>query len=96
MTRWKPNGKALVITTVLTTMWLWAGEPRNAQAASQPTAQPPAAVETDWPRRYESNGYTVLLYQPQVETWEKHARIAFRAAIAVRPVPSHTAMRYSS
>jgi hypothetical protein len=27
---WKPNGKAIVVTIVLTTLLLWAGKQRNA------------------------------------------------------------------
>src|SRR5712691_11338569 len=85
MKRWKPNGKAIVVTTMLMTVLLWAGDQGQAQTASQPTAQQPAPGDISWPQRRESNGHSILLYQPQVDTWENHARIVFRAAIAVRP-----------
>jgi len=85
MKHWKPNGKAIVVTAMLITVLLWAGDQCQAQTASQPAAQLPAPGDTRWPQRRESNGHSVLLYQPQVDSWENHARISFRAAIAVRP-----------
>lgn len=73
------------LTTLLMTVLLWASVQPQAQAASQPTARHPAPVGASWPQRHEGHGHSVLLYQPQVDAWENHARIAFRAAIAVRP-----------
>src|SRR5215475_3476787 len=36
-----------------------------------------------WPRTYEKNGDTVVMYQPQIDSWKDHTKIRFRAAVAV-------------
>ena len=83
MKLWKTYGKALVVITALTTLLLWTGAPCKTEAASQPTAPQPAPAEASWPRRYEANGHTILLYEPQVDSWENHAHIEFRAVIGM-------------
>jgi hypothetical protein len=85
MKRWKPHGKTIVVIIVLATVLLWASGRGNAQTASQPTTPQPEPVEASWPRRAAANGHVVLMYQPQINGWENHARIAFRAVIVVLP-----------
>lgn len=36
-----------------------------------------------WPRAYEKDGHEVVVYDPQVESWEAHKKLAARAAIAL-------------
>jgi hypothetical protein len=36
-----------------------------------------------WPRTFEKDGYSVTMYQPQVDGWKDYSKIRFRAAIAV-------------
>ncbi len=55
----------------------------------QPVAPAPGSPQTvqpsqaSWPRSYEKDGNSVLLYQPQVDAWKDCAKIRFRAAIVV-------------
>jgi hypothetical protein len=51
-------------------------------AAAAPAAAPP---QRGWPRTFEKNGNTVVVYQPQVDSWKDFDVIKFRAAIAVTP-----------
>jgi hypothetical protein len=46
-----------------------------------------AATPTDpgWPRTFTSEGNTVILHQPQVDSWPDHETIRFRAALEVTP-----------
>ncbi len=40
-------------------------------------------IELQWPRAFEEGGNTVVLFQPQIDTWENETKIQFRVAIAV-------------
>jgi hypothetical protein len=58
-------------------------------AAPQPAAAAPAAtpeiVDGGWPRTYDlSNGGNILVYQPQVASWEKQAHIVGFSALSYR------------
>lgn len=46
-----------------------------------------AATPTDpgWPRTFTNQGTTVILHQPQVDAWQNHELIRFRAALEVTP-----------
>ncbi len=54
-------------------------------SVGQAAAQQPAPAASDWPRQREANGHSLLMWKPQVDSWENHARLVFRAAVAVRP-----------
>ena len=90
MKLWALRRGAIVAAIVLALAGTWADERAEAQAKSQgkaqATAQPAAQpAAPGWPRQREANGHSLLMWKPQVDSWENHARIAFRAAIAVRP-----------
>ncbi|MFO0873691.1 MAG: hypothetical protein U0575_06930 [Phycisphaerales bacterium] len=38
-----------------------------------------------WPRTFTKAGSTVVVYQPQVDSWTNHEQIKFRSAVAVTP-----------
>lgn len=57
-----------------------AGSTPAAGAADGALSAPAA-----WPRTFEKAGNTVLVYQPQINSWKDHATIRFIAAIAVTP-----------
>src|SRR5215468_10157041 len=54
----------------------------GALAQSTPASAPLPA--DPWPRQVALGGTTVLVYQPQVDSWTGN-RLTFRAAVAVRP-----------
>src|SRR5262245_59662112 len=59
-----------------------------AQATAPSGSAPPAASQTvpaegAWPREIQANGATVLVYQPQIDSWQGN-RLEARAAIAIR------------
>src|SRR5215510_13096339 len=59
-----------------------------AQATAPSGSAPPAAGQTvpaegAWPREIQANGATVLVYQPQIDSWQGN-RLEARAAIAIR------------
>lgn len=39
--------------------------------------------DNGWPRAYDTDEYSILLYQPQVDQWPDFGRITFRAAISI-------------
>jgi hypothetical protein len=51
---------------------------------AQATTAPAAPDDPGWPRTYQKDGNEVLLYQPQIDTWD-FLNIAFRMAVAVTP-----------
>ena len=60
-----------------------------AQAGGAQPASPPAAASRlpadPWPRKVDLSNASVLMYQPQVNSWDGN-RIDFRAAVAIQPV----------
>jgi hypothetical protein len=54
-------------------------------AARTAPAQAPAPPATDpgWPRSFQKDGTTVLLYQPQVDAWKDYTQIRFRCALEI-------------
>lgn len=55
--------------------------------APGPASAPPAQSPTDpgWPRTFTKDGTTVILHQPQVESWKDHEKIQFLCAVEVTP-----------
>ncbi|MBL9147169.1 MAG: hypothetical protein JNM94_00605 [Phycisphaerae bacterium] len=56
----------------------------SAQVGGSVERVNPAATES-WPRSFSNGGNSVVMYQPQVDEWNDHRTIRFRAAIAVTP-----------
>lgn len=51
-------------------------------------AQEPASAgltELNWPRKYEDAGDVVVVYDPQIESWENHEVLKGRSAVVVTP-----------
>lgn len=44
-----------------------------------------SVVDPGWPREYTKDGAKMLLYQPQVDSWEDYGTLTMRAAISVLP-----------
>ena len=79
-------GALTAIVAISLTCVLAVAPPAPAQQAAQPAPAPPAvAVPADpWPRQVKVSNATLLVYQPQVESWEGNT-LQFRSAVAVRP-----------
>lgn len=58
--------------------------------ASQPSAAKQPVDSHVWPRTFTKGQDTVVLYQPQVDSWKDHAKIRFRAAFSVTQGDSNT------
>jgi hypothetical protein len=57
--------------------------PASAAKAPQASSARPAPVDGGWPRSYTtSSGATVIVYEPQVASWDDQKRIAMYAAVA--------------
>ena len=42
-------------------------------------------AELNWPRKFEDAGDTVIVYDPQIESWENHELLKARCAVVVTP-----------
>ena len=64
-----------------------AAAPSAAPAGNGDTsaAAPPAPVDGGWPRLYDlPSGGTILVYQPQVASWEKQTHLVAFSAVSHR------------
>ena len=72
--------------------------PPTAQTPSKPTPTPPSApatakpaaapapVDGGWPRMYNlASGGTILVYQPQIASWDRQADLVAFSAVSYRP-----------
>jgi hypothetical protein len=71
-----------VLTISLTCSLAWA-QPAPAQKTA-PAPQSATIPADPWPREVKVSNATLLVYQPQVESWEGNT-LKFRSAVAVRP-----------
>ncbi len=55
----------------------------SPQAA--PQEEPQELKELLWPRQLEQGGDKVVVYDPQIDSWEKHELVQARAAVVVTP-----------
>jgi hypothetical protein len=58
--------------------------PQAAPPAAQPAPAAPKPPPDPWPRVVDLRNGQVLVYQPQVNSWDGN-RIAFRSALAIKP-----------
>ena len=62
------------------------------QAAAQ-TASAPAAPDGDWPRRYTApDGAVIVMYEPQIATWQNRKLMTLHAALSHTPKGSDQAL----
>jgi len=52
----------------------------SAQTSTQPAGDDPG-----WPREYNKDGHQVVVYQPQIESWQDNVLLKLKCAIAVTP-----------
>ena len=64
-------------------------QPRRQPATPAATATPaaaPAPIDGGWPRIYDlPSGGTMLVYQPQVASWDKQKHLVAFSAVSYRP-----------
>ena len=61
-------------------------QPPGVAAQTPPAAPAPSQVPLDpWPRKVDLANASVLVYQPQINKWERN-QLDFRAAVAIQPV----------
>jgi hypothetical protein len=70
----------IVIGAVCTMAWSSAARGQGARASTPMPADP-------WPRQFKLKNATALVYQPQVDSWERN-RLNFRAVVSVTPTGS--------
>src|SRR5437867_6640083 len=58
-----------------------AAAPAKKSAQGQP-------VDPGWPREFMKNGQKVVVYQPQVDSWDDYTKLHYRAAISLKPSSS--------
>jgi len=47
------------------------------------SAQVPAPVDPGWPRSFSKDGTTIVIHQPQIDSWKNYTTMRFRCAIEV-------------
>src|SRR5574339_367323 len=63
-----------------------AQTPAQTPAAKPAATTPAAPIDGGWPRMYDlPSGGSILLYQPQVSSWEKQSHIVALSAVSYRP-----------
>ncbi len=72
---------------------LLALHPAALALAAQPAQSAEAAAiapaaDPGWPRSFTHQGNTVVVYQPQIDSWDNHATIHFRSAVVATPAGS--------
>ncbi len=46
-------------------------------------AQTPKPVDPGWPRSFSKDGTTILLHQPQIDSWKNYTTMRFRCALEI-------------
>ena len=78
------KGRRSVVLVALALAAPLLAAPFTALAQSQATASASALPADPWPRAIDLSNAAVLVYQPQVGTWNGNA-LDFRAALAIKP-----------
>jgi hypothetical protein len=79
----------LTLCILLFTGYTAWGQEVNSSMGDQSAST--EAADPGWPRTFQKEGGTVVLYQPQVDTWSSFSVIQFRAALALTPEGSSEA-----
>ena len=56
--------------------------PSFVLAAEKKPAAEPKPVDPGWPRQFNKNGQKVVVYQPQVDSWQDFTKLHYRVAIS--------------
>ncbi|HTR67520.1 MAG TPA: hypothetical protein VMH85_17200 [Terriglobales bacterium] len=50
-----------------------------------PPADTSTSLDTAWPKTFEKNGTHIIVYQPQLKSWEKYRTLVADTAVAITP-----------
>ncbi len=68
-----------VIILTLTTIVALGANPNESNKVSSALSDP------GWPREYSANGTKLIVYQPQVDSWDDYTKLHYRAVVALTP-----------
>jgi hypothetical protein len=68
---------SVVIVSSFLTSPAFAATPGKGVAAGKPS-------DPGWPRQFKGVGQEVVVYQPQVDSWDNYTKLHYRAAISVK------------
>lgn len=52
-------------------------------AAETPGAEPPVPADIGWPREFDTDTHSVIVYQPQIDEWADYKTIKMRLAVGI-------------
>jgi hypothetical protein len=58
---------------------------KSAETPDTSRGSAPPAVSEQWPLTFTGGGHEVVVYQPQVDSWDDYKTISFRSALAITP-----------
>jgi len=76
--------KNCILTAVLGVITMVAFAQQVSAQTASPAPVGTASLPLAWPRTFEKDGNTVVIYQPQVDSWDDRRTIHFRAAVFIR------------
>src|SRR2546427_3017635 len=81
------NPVKALLRMLLAVCLMTATLPAAAQQARSASQSPPAPVSgaPGWPREFQKNGARLIIYQPQLQVWQKYRVIIADTAISVTP-----------
>src|SRR5215469_15139086 len=56
-----------------------------AAASTAPAPSTSALVAPSWPKTFEKDGNQIIVYQPQLKSWEKYRTLVADTAISITP-----------
>jgi hypothetical protein len=68
---------SVVIVASILILPIFAAAPDKSATASKP-------VDPGWPRQFKGNGQELVVYQPQVDSWDDYSKLHYRAAISFK------------
>ncbi len=75
----------IALVTSVTPFAALQAAPAGANLSPGSTAYVPS-----WPKTFDRNGYHVILYQPQVKSWQKYRALVADTAVAITPSGGNT------
>ena len=78
----------MFLAAILTISLLTCGvplPPLQASPANDRAAAPSAPVAPSWPKTFDRDGNHIVVYQPQLKSWEKYRTLVADTAISITP-----------
>jgi hypothetical protein len=68
-----------IVVLTLTAIGFVDAKPNESNKTPVPPGDP------GWPREYKANGAKLIVYQPQVDSWDDYTKLHYRAVVALTP-----------